>query len=273
MWWANKEATMKSITTGRAWRESLVLLCAGLISGVLNGVALADSIVLVGAGQSGTWITQLEATNAGAAASVMQVDAAPRFDNGPCAGPCAFVQVGIPGKGTVALRDDQMRRAIGEGLGTVYVTPQEGSSLPSVRARVVNTARPGQGVEIPGVRLSTLLALNASALSFPGASANGATHSNLVLTNLLREGETQPEAMSLLVEAFSAQGASLGAREVSLAAGETLFLINVLETLGVPLLDRGSIRVSRTNSERAFWGLLYTIDADGGVRVSVGKNP
>lgn len=145
--------------------------------------------------------------------------------------------------------------------------------MPSVRARVVNSVVPGQGVEIPSIRLSTLLALNTATLAFPGAVRDGTAHSNLVLTNVLRPEETQGEPVALTVQAYSGQGVPLGTQQVSLAAGQTLFLVDVLRLLEVSSLDNGSVQVRRASGDRAFWGLLYTIDADGGVRVSVGSSP
>jgi hypothetical protein len=78
---------------------------------------------------------------------------------------------------------------------------------------------------------------------------------------------------AIVVEAYSAEGVRLGGVPYQIAAGETLFLVDVLTQLGVPELEGGQIRVTRVGGIGLMWGFLATLTDDGGVTVSPGMNP
>ncbi|MEO8349358.1 MAG: hypothetical protein ABI610_10630, partial [Acidobacteriota bacterium] len=80
-------------------------------------------------------------------------------------------------------------------------------------------------------------------------------------------------AVTVLVEAYSAAGQQLGQRTIELAPGETVFLQDVLATLGVPQLSEGQIRVTKTSGTGKMWGLTAAVHDDGRVTVAAGKHP
>jgi hypothetical protein len=152
-------------------------------------------------------------------------------------------------------------------LGTAYARGSE-EEPPTVTARVFNTARAGQGIEVPTIRLSTLNDRNASVLAFPAASRGAGVHSNLVVAEVGTDSE-----ISVRVEAFSPGGELLGSNSFRIEASTTLFLVDVLAQLGVSELDGGQIRVTKTGGSGLMWGVLATVSDDGRVFVSPGANP
>jgi hypothetical protein len=145
------------------------------------------------------------------------------------------------------------------------------TARPTVIARVVNRDRPTQTIELPVVRRSTIEALNPTVLAFPSANRSAGSHSNLILSEVSWvEGRT----LSLLVEAYSAAGELLGSPAAfEVTTGGTLFVIDVLQQLGVSELDGGQIRVTKTGGTGLMWGLLATVYDEGRVSVSPGLNP
>jgi hypothetical protein len=233
-------------------------------------VAIAgDSLVIVGAGYAPPWDTDLVFANGESEERTVWVGPS-RSSLSPCLS-CPGVSVLLPSDGTAKTTAQNLFfYASFIGVTTVYVVPPSGSSLPTVTARVVNRARPGQSIELPVVRYSTIEALNPAVLSFPAATRSPDSHSNLFVAEVSRE---QGRGLSVLVEAYSSAGDRLGSTAFVLSNGTTLFLIDVLARLGVASVDGGQIRVTKTGGTGLMWGLLATVSDDGRVSVSPGLNP
>ncbi len=241
---------------------ALALTATGAGSSVRHD---ADVLVALGAGVAGSWETEFEFAN---------------FEEGPLVvfageqphpfvcitSPCGIAYAPLPRKGTariVATAGD-----FGRFTGRLFVGADDAEILPTVRARVVNRARPSQGIELPLFRRSTLVGLNPGVLAFPGANRAAGIHSNLFVSEI-----ALASGMTVLVEAYSAAGERLGSRALSVGAGDTVFLQDVLNGLGVSELPSGQIRVTKTGGSGVLWGLLATVYDDGRGTVAVGKNP
>jgi hypothetical protein len=161
----------------------------------------------------------------------------------------------------------------GDGVTTLYVTPEAGKPLPTVRARVFNSAHPGQAITVPAFRLSALLTLDPSALSFPGAKRSATSRTNLVLTDLREPDHPDGRGLSIQVEVYESSGQRLSFAAYLLSPGETRFLVDVLGQLGVESLDLGQIRVLKTAGNGHLWGTMFTTDSDGGITASAGAHP
>jgi virginiamycin B lyase len=223
------------------------------------GSITRERLAIAGAGRIGNWETSLEIANSKSYEQGVWTGSFPEAP-GACFGSC-------PGQ-VLALRANGSERiAITSGIGTLYVDPED-IEPPTVVARVSNRDRPSQTMEIPVLRVSTLESLNPSALAFPSAIRSAEGHSNLILAEV---GGTRDIAAR--IEAFSSEGENLGSLDLSLGAGRSIFLVDVLNQLGVTFLDLGQIRVSKTAGTGLMWGILTTVFEDGGVAVTVGTNP
>jgi streptogramin lyase len=228
----------------------------------------SERLVAVGAGFSGTWDTDFELANGEDSGVRAGVGIPGPRVCGICFDPTRYLDIAAHGTAHVSAREVPF---VGEGVQTYYVSLAEGidvAEIPTTRARIVNRARPSQAIEIPVVRLSTLEKMNPLVLAFPGATRSPTTHSNLVLAEV---GLAFPIAFR--VEALDAVGTPRASRAFFLHEGQTLFLIDVLQQLGVSELEGGQIRVTKTAGSGLMWGLLATLSDDGQVTVSPGANP
>jgi hypothetical protein len=227
-------------------------------------------LVIVGAGYAPPWDTDLFLANREPAERSFWVGPS-RFNLIPCLS-CPGVSVSLLGDGTAKSTGPAVLNAYAGFLGvtTLYVVPPSDAALPTVTARAVNRDRPTQTIELPVVRFSTIEALNPSVLSFPGARRSSVTHSNLFVAEVTRE---DGRGLSIVVEAYSPAGDRLGSAAFDLSTGRTLFLVDVLNQLGVSALDNGQIRVTKTGGTGLMWGLLATVSDDGRISVSPGMNP
>jgi hypothetical protein len=180
--------------------------------------------------------------------------------------PCGIAYSSLPRTGTARIVTTSTD--FGSFTGRLFVGAVDAEELPTVRARVVNRARPTQAIELPLFRRSTLVALNPGILAFPSAARGAGVHSNLILSEILAD-----DGVAVLVEAYSPAGVRLGGQAVSLGSGETVFLQDVLARLGVPELSDGQLRVTKTGGTGVMWGLLSTVSDDGRVSVAVGGHP
>jgi hypothetical protein len=111
--------------------------------------------------------------------------------------------------------------------------------------------------------------MNPRVLSFPSASRTSSSHSNLILTMLSEIG-----AVSGVVEVFSASGDRLGSLSFQLSNNvPEIFLYDVVAAAGVPELENGQVRVTKTGGDGLMWGILATIDDEGRFSISLGVNP
>jgi hypothetical protein len=247
---------------------TLFLLCSEV-------AGAADSVVLVGVGQIGTWFTEVTGSNPSDSSLDAQAYFEPHFEPlGPCPALCPLVYFVLDPNGAQTLDPTRFGHfAAGDAVTTVYVTPEEGRPLPSIRARVVNAARPEQAISVPAFRLSTLLALNPLSLSFPGATRSATARTNLVLADLREPNGSQGTGLSVLAEVYGSGGQKLSSGSYTLQPGETRFLVDILGQLGVESLGAGQVRVQKTAGEGHLWGTMFTTDSDGTLTVSVGAHP
>jgi hypothetical protein len=263
---------------------SVRVVAVVLVTFCLSTVLLAgDSLVIVGAGFTGSWDTNLVLANPGHAPIWTWIGQIPRV---PGCLHCPGWDRLVPPDGVTTTTAEETVSPFGSpGVRTLYIdsyifdengTIVTGSDQPTVTARVVNRSRPSQAIELPVVRYSTIQAMNPAVLAFPSARRTTDSHSNLIVADVSRE---MSSGLSILVEAFSAAGERLGAANLSIppgggfSAGNTLFLVDVLAQLGVAALDGGQIRVTKTGGSGLMWGLLATLSDDGRISVSPGLNP
>jgi hypothetical protein len=227
----------------------------------------ADVLVAVGAGVAGTWETEFDFANPDASNAV-NVFAGEQPHPFVCVtAPCGIAYAPLPRSGTARIVTRSAE--FGRFTGRLFVGADDAEDLPTVKARVVNRARPTQTIELPLYRRSTLVALNPLVLSFPDARRAAGIHTNLFVSEV---GTTA--GISVRIEAFSAAGDLLGTEALALAPGETLFLQDVLARMNVAEILDGQIRVTRTGGAGVLWGLAATVfDDDGRVTVTPGKHP
>jgi hypothetical protein len=79
--------------------------------------------------------------------------------------------------------------------------------------------------------------------------------------------------LTVRVEAYSAEGRLLGAADFGLERGNSLFIVDVLGTLGIAELASGQVHVTRMEGAGLLWGLLATVTAEGQVFATLGINP
>ena len=245
------------------WLSLSIAVFAALSAG-----ALAESLVIVGSGRSGSWDTVLEISNGGSAPVTVQLGPVAGFQS-ICPTPCPLPSRTIGPGQTVRLTPDDLSGYHPPGVSISYVNatdPGFASSI-SVRARSINTAVPTQSAEVPVVRLSTIMALNPTVLAFPGATLTASAHSNLMLAEI-----TGSAAAIVQIEAFDTTGARVGSTTQTVPAGGTLFLVNALARMGVNAMDDGQVRVTRM-SGGTVWGWIGTVFPDAGVHIGLGRNP
>jgi hypothetical protein len=249
--------------------SSRVIAIVVLLLSLSATVAIAgDWFVIVGAGFSPPWDTDLELANAGTDPAEAWISELPFF--APCLS-CPGTPVSVPPLGTAKITAQAALSPFGApGVQTLVVEPLSGNRPPTVTARVVNRDRPSQAIELPVIRRSTIEALNPAVLAFPSARRTADSHSNLLVAEVSRE---EGRGLSILVEADSAAGERLGSTTFDLSAGSTLFLVDALAQLGVSSLEDGQIRVTKTGGSGLMWGLLATVYDEGRVSVSLGVNP
>jgi hypothetical protein len=226
----------------------------------------ADVLVALGAGVAGTWETEFEFANPDSDLAV-NVFAGEQPHPFVCVtAPCGIAYAPLPrtGSARIVTRSSDFAAF----TGRLFVGADDAEELPTVTARVINRARPSQGIELPLYRRSTLVTLNPLVLSFPGIERSPASHTNLFVSEI---GLTA--GIDVSIEAYASSGERLGQESRSLAAGETLFLQDVLPRLNASELSEGQIRLMRTGGGGVMWGVTATVFDDGHVTVTAGKHP
>lgn len=250
-------------------RIRLDMLFSVAILAFFGGVATAqlpptdpDPLAIVGTGRVGTWTTELTLSNPLEEAMTVEVKSDP--GHVVCVLPCDFVHT-IPARGTIVIPSPAP-----DAVGVTYVSKPFGS-VPSVLARVLDGT--GRSVDLPVFRLSTLRALDPSELVFAGAQRWTGGTVNLLLANIWIPLPLSGGPVTLRLEAFDANGASLGSREVTLELGENRFLADALGFLGVGVVEVGQLSVRRVGGTGSFWGTLFVVRADGSLSASLGATP
>lgn len=248
------------------WRiatSATLAICLGSAASAQGSPANGDALVIIGAGAAGTWATEYEFANRDSSPAQVQVGPAPfSIPCAPLQG-CEQATITVSGRGIAKIPSLPYTRTF---VGSTFVVSD--GNLPTVRARIVNTAIPTQAIELPATRLSTILALNPPELVFPTLTRTGEAHSNLVLSEL-----TRLSPIEIRVEAYSPEGILRGSRTYELASGGSLFLVDVLQELAISTLAEGQLRVIKTGGEGVLWGLLATVTHDAQVFVTLGRNP
>jgi len=251
-----------------AGRKAFVLILAiGLLTTGAGGETRHDADVLValGAGVAGTWETEFDFANS--ESLPLSVFAGEQPNEFVCVtSPCGIAYATLPRTG--AARIVATPADFGRFTGRLFVGAHDAEELPAVRARVVNRARPSQAIELPLFRRSTLVTLDPRVLAFPSAVRTTGAHTNLFVSEI-----EIANGLTVSVEVYSPAGEQLGQRTIALAPGETVFLQDVLATLGITQLSEGQIRVTKSSGAGKMWGLTATVYDDGRVSVATGKHP
>jgi hypothetical protein len=226
----------------------------------------ADVLVALGAGVTGTWETEFEFANPDSDLAINVFAGEQPYPYVCIAAPCGIAYAPLPrtGSARIVTRESDFATF----TGRLFVGAEDAEELPTVKARVINRARPSQGIELPLYRRSTLLALNPLVLSFPGAERTPTARTNLFISEIGLSWD-----VAVLVEAYASSGERLGQQIYVIPRGQTLFLQDVLPGLGVSELSEGQIRLTRTAGNGVMWGLLATVFDDGHVTVTAGKHP
>ena len=246
--------------------RSLCVATAAML--LIGATAAAESLVIVGTGRSGSWDTVLELSNGGSVPVTVQLGPTAGFQ-ALCPTPCPLPTRTLNPGQTVRLTPDDLAGYHPPFASISYVNSSDQSftSSISVRARAINTLVPTQSAEVPVVRLSTVMAMNPTFLSFPGATLSASAHSNLMLAELTGLATTIVQ-----VEAFDTTGTRVGSSTETVRSGGTLYLVNVLARMGVNAMDDGQIKVTRL-SGGTVWGWIGTVFPDAGVHIGLGRNP
>jgi hypothetical protein len=246
---------------------ALLVLALAFVTSGAGGSARHDADVLValGAGVAGTWETEIEFANL--EDRPLSVFAGEQPNPFVCiTSPCGIAYSTLPRNGTTRLATTA--GDFGRFTGRLFVGADDAEELPTIRARVVNRARPTQTIELPLFRRSTLVARNPGVLAFPFRILSAGEHSNLFVSEIGLSSD-----LTVTIEAFAFSGERLASTTRPLAPGETLFLVDVLARLGVTGISEGQVRVTKTGGAGILWGLLSTVSDDGRVSVAVGRHP
>jgi len=181
----------------------------------------------------------------------------------------------IPANGMTVVMASDIPGTAAESVNSIFISAIDPLALPVVRARVLNTTNPPEGIELPAVRLSTVLSLDAAVLNFPSAQRSAASHTNLAVAAITMEGGQ--ETLTVRVEIFGADGTLLGSgtftNAVPAGVPQNIFLTDIAGQLGVQTLEDGLIRVTKLSGNGVLWGETSTVYPNGSVSVSVGRNP
>lgn len=249
------------------------LACTTILFGILflpvAGLATdqPNALLITGSGYTGTWNTELRIANPTSGPLEIQIGALPIPDFcpfNPCPPPAPITRE-VPANGQLVVYFDEF---FGNGLQFLYVLPSNPADpLPVVRARAFEVAQPARAMELPITSYAALAARQNSPLDFPGAEHSTTAHSNLIVAEVTR---TAPATAR--IDAITTDGATLASKDISLAAGENLFLVDVLATMGLQDFN-GHLRVSYTAGGGTIDGALAVLTNDGGFAVSAGFNP
>jgi hypothetical protein len=224
-----------------------------------------DALLVGGAGTSGSWQTEYRFANVESNPVTIFAGIFPRptYVCGICTVP-QIVQR-IPADGSSKAGSDVLRLV---GLRIVPFRVLEDGILPSVKARSFNANVPGQSVDLPTIRLSRLMELNPSLLSFPGAVKFGAARSNLWLAEAGRH-----ESLDIVIELIDPDGHIVASRAETVGAGESVYLVDVIGSLGIASFPDGQLRVRKNADRGLLWGYLATVDGNGAISIFSGLNP
>jgi hypothetical protein len=246
-----------------------------------DGVAHADSAVILGVGQIGNWVTTGFAANPNSSQVDLTVQGSPIAPTAvPCPpGTCIYGNFSLPPQGSGMVPFPFTSSQFGTAYASQVLPPGAGTSFPIIQASLADVSGSCRAaVGTPVILLSRLIAADISRLNFPrvppaGQSPRPGVGTNLVLGNIQRADGAPEEELPLLLELFDLQGKLIGSTSLTLAYGETLAFGDVLSLRNAAeIFPGGQLRVSRVSGHALMWGILYTVDPESGVTASTGVN-
>ncbi len=238
----------------------VVLATCGGIAEAQGG---SEFMVVLGAGNAGSWQTEIRIANTSSSPATVVVSRTP-LDVCPPIIPCdLFASLAGNGSGVTG--------APNEGVAAVYVGNLDNPAVPVVAARAYSAE--GQSVDLPVLRVTAVMQSHADVLVFAGAQRQGGSRSNLSLVNVEDPHLSNGTAVQVKIELFGTDGAVAGSTEVSLPTRTFYFVSDVVAALGVSELSVGQIRVSRVSGDGVFAGVMTTVRSDGTASSTVGTAP
>ena len=238
-------------------------------TGTIVSQGSGDRLVVYGAGVAGAWTTELTLTNFSAEESSVGIGdriVVPCVPGDACA---SFVT--LPPRGTAVATYPLPE--IGSDVGAAYIFAGEGPN-PSVLARAVAPGTACATADLPVFSLERLRALNVTELVFAGARRGAVGRSNLLIANVPDPtGASSGASLQAAIEAFSADGASLGQTTTTVEYGKTVFTRDILGALGVSEVENAQLRVTKVGGDGVLWGIMPLSRSDGSFSVSVGAVP
>lgn len=226
----------------------------------------SEFLVVFGAGRVGAWDTEFTISSSIHQVSTVIVSHAPTQPCPPDTS-CHLIEP-LVGDGTIVLPSPP-----GAGVGAVYVGTTDNTAVPRVAARAFVSGSACMTLDLPVFRVASLVSLNPAALVFPGARRGSAGRTNLLLANVADPNELNGSSVDLALEALDAGGVVIGQGSVSLSYANTVFVPDVLGSLGVTELENGQLRVTKVGGLGSFWGVMPIARADGSFAVILGTSP
>lgn len=254
--------TAKLIRSAAARIIGVSLMISAWDVAALRGQANADTLLVLGAGNAGPWVTEYVLTNAGSTPADLAI-----MGGGPEFHICPLVECADQTVVTVLPNSTSVVPGPRFGFPLFFLRSIAGPQT-AVRARIYNAMNPSQGADLPVFRVATLQALNVNELVFP--IRPGATRSNLLLVNIRDAGQTLGGDTFVRVRAYSATGEQLGSRDLVLPFGQATYVVDIGRYIGIGNLGDGHIRVERLGGTGVFWGVLPSLNVDGSLTVSLG---
>ncbi len=241
-------------------RVNILVLSVGLLA----SSAAADSLLVFGLGQVGSWNSELTVSSTESAPTTVMVSFAPDQICPPLTACHNFAD--IAPFGTALMPPPYPDSFVGVG----YVV-SSGASLPAVAGRAFDNSC--RSADLPVFRVSALLYLNPNRLFFPGAQSGQKGRSNLLLANIGEVGVFDGEPVTLRIDVLDGTGVTVGSSFVSLEYRHTVLLYDVVQLAGVMTLTDGQVIVTKVGGNGRFWGVMPTVRHDGGLTISGGMLP
>jgi len=232
-----------------------------------------DALVILGAGAVGSWSTEIVLSNPTGDPQAGRVTMSPSSNpEAKCPRPCTSFPYDLTpfATATIVLNTESGAPSF---VGAYYVIPDGSDGLPVAFARATGGS-PSATAALPIFHLSSLLRGMPESLVRLGVRRSaGGDHSNLLLTSIQPRKDVEASGIALRVEVSDDSGLTVGSGDFSLRFGESRLIRDVVGTLGVPDLQGGEIRVTRTAGKYPFWAVLANVDADGAVSIHGGRAP
>jgi hypothetical protein len=221
-----------------------------------------DFLFVLGAGNSGLWVTEFTVSNTTDEEQTIIASLAPEQPCPPLAS--CLTSVILPPRGTEVIG------APNTGVAGIYVGSLDGSRAPAVQARAHTSSGPAMSVDLPVFDVDFLRANAPSTLSFAGAQRNSGGRSNLIVANVADPNRIGDESVTLLLQAFGADGVLIGETTLTLEHGESKFIGDVIGVLGVAELSAGQVRLTKKSGLGVFWAIMSILRPDGTSSVALG---